>query len=611
MQTPKSRSNSKDIRNRTSPVGAKPNWNQKTVRSESSSSSESPNRISPKIEKRPTKLGAMESQFSHLQEELKQTKDQLISSELFRKRIQQEADEAKKQVSLLSSKLKESESQDDSRIFELRKLAQERDRAWQSELEAMQKQHSADSTALASAMNEVFRLKGLVRERERERDEAKEMMDEMRQELEVSKGNIDSLLVDGSKLMDSFGAVVRELEDSRVRVKMLEEMVSEFENEEKNGEMESEELRKRFEMFEEMVSRFEKEKQNGEMELEELRVRVTTFEEMVSKFKKERENGELELEESRVRVKKLEEMVSKFEMERGNVEMELEESKVRVKELEEVVSKLEMGQNRETEVEDLRGEFENAVMKSHEEEILRIVQLQCALELMEKMKIESSEREEKLEETVNSAKTDVIKLKAILFDKDDEIRRILNLNKKTEDETESGLNLKNLREELGEKDFELQRILHENEILQDVVRNLSMEKDKFYEESIKEKNEARKKEKNAGLKIKVAIEEAKENKEKLGSIQNKKEEMEMELKKLRVQADQWKKAAETAMALLTVGNKDKLIERSDSLDSNSNLNLNSVSGKFGSLNFPDELDDETQTRKNLNVLRRISGMWKK
>ena len=42
---------------------------------------------------------------------------------------------------------------------ELRKISQDRDRAWESELEAVQKQHSMDSATLASAVNEIQKLK--------------------------------------------------------------------------------------------------------------------------------------------------------------------------------------------------------------------------------------------------------------------------------------------------------------------------------------------------------------------------------------------------------------------------------------------------------------------
>ncbi|ESQ45155.1 hypothetical protein EUTSA_v10010619mg [Eutrema salsugineum] len=62
---------------------------------------------------------------------------------------------------------------EDSRIEELRKLSQERDKTWQSELEAMQRQHGMDSAALSSAINEVQKLKSKLFESESELEQSK------------------------------------------------------------------------------------------------------------------------------------------------------------------------------------------------------------------------------------------------------------------------------------------------------------------------------------------------------------------------------------------------------------------------------------------------------
>lgn len=100
------------------------------------------------------------------QQDLKKTKDLLSSAESCKRRALQEAEEAKKQCLAMASKLDETKREllelsvsEDERIQELRKLSQERDRAWQSELEAVQRQSSVDSAALASAMNEIQKLK--------------------------------------------------------------------------------------------------------------------------------------------------------------------------------------------------------------------------------------------------------------------------------------------------------------------------------------------------------------------------------------------------------------------------------------------------------------------
>ncbi|MFS8004440.1 putative interactor of constitutive active ROPs [Helianthus anomalus] len=99
-----------------------------------------------------------EKQLARLQEELKKTKDQLRESELCTKQAYKEAEEAKRQLAAMSAKFAESQKQldelwasEDSRIQQLRKISQDRDRAWESELKAVQKH-------LATAINENQKL---------------------------------------------------------------------------------------------------------------------------------------------------------------------------------------------------------------------------------------------------------------------------------------------------------------------------------------------------------------------------------------------------------------------------------------------------------------------
>jgi uncharacterized protein YhaN len=104
----------------------------------------------------------LESQISQLKEDLKKVKNQLILSESCKKQAQQDAEESKEQLLTLSAKLEESQKQylelfatGEARDIELKRITEERDRVWQSELEASQKHLSVDSSALASAVNEI------------------------------------------------------------------------------------------------------------------------------------------------------------------------------------------------------------------------------------------------------------------------------------------------------------------------------------------------------------------------------------------------------------------------------------------------------------------------
>lgn len=469
---------------------------------------ESPTGLSPKVDRRTavsaerekrrpptTKLSELESQLSQLQDELKKAKEQLHSSELSRKRALQEVDDAKAQAAAASAQARDTEAQlaelssaEESRLLELRRLSQERDRSWQSELEAMQKQHAADSTALAAAMGEVHRLRvqlaaaaradrrqdvvealatinelrAKLKASEEAEAQARAMHEECKQQLEASRATIDSLLTDGSKLMDSFSLVVKELEESRATVKALEDEIAETS--------------------------------------------------------------------------------SKAASDRCNCS------------------------GSESEAAELRAELEAAEERYQEEKILSTVETQCAYELMDQIKTESDLRHGKLAAALEGAKSEVIFLKASLFDKESELRSALDANRKLQAEARTDGSADALKQQL-------QGALHENGLLKQELHQYESEK--------------------GSATARTAEADAAEA--------AKKGEMETELRRLRVQAEQWRKAAETAMALLTVGKggNGKVVERSESWEG----------GKYAGL--CEELDDDAAARKNGNVLRRISGMWKK
>ncbi|CAL4973294.1 unnamed protein product [Urochloa decumbens] len=450
-----------------------------------------------------TKLSELESQLSQLQDELKKAKDQLHSSEASRKRALQEADDARAQAAAASAQARDSEAQlaelssaEDARLLELRRLSQERDRSWQSELEALQTQHAADSAALAAAMGEVHRLRvqlaAAARADRRQQDvaealatidelrvklkaseeaeaQARAMHEECKQQLEASRATIDSLLTDGSKLMDSFSLVVKELEESRAKVKALEEEIA--------------------------------------AEKASSRAATATASERCCDCS-----------------------------------------------------------GYASEAAELRSELEAAEARYQEEKILSTVETQCAYELMDQIKTESDLRHGKLAAALEGSKSEVIFLKASLFDKESELRRALDANQKLQAEARRDSSADALKEQL-------QGALEENGQLKQELRQYESEKGSRTPEAD------------------AAAEAAKKG------------EMETELRRLRVQAEQWRKAAETAMALLTVGKggNGKVVERSESWEGGN--------GKYAGL--CEDYEDDAAARKNGNVLRRISGMWKK
>lgn len=452
------------------------------------------------------KLSELESHVSQLQDELKKAKEQLYSSENSRKRAVQEAEEARAQAASAAALVRDSQAQlaelssvEETRIFELRRLSQERDRSWQSELEAMQKQHAADSADLVAAMGEVHRLRVQLAaaaraDRKQEVAEALATVDELRakltaseeaeaqaralheeckQQLEASRATIDSLLTDGSKLMDSFSLVVTELEESRAKVKALEEEMAETTS-----------------------------------------VKVAAA------------------------------------CERCN-------------------------SSEDSEAAELRSALEDVEARFQEEKILSTVETQCAYELMDQIKVESDLRHGKLAAALASAKSEAIFLKASLFDRESELRRAQDATKKLQDDaTKKQQDEARTDSTADDLKAQLQGALKEN-------GQLKLELQQYESaEKVPVKSEAD-----------AAAEAAKKG------------ETEAELRRLRVQAEQWRKAAETAMALLTVGKggNGKILDRGDSLDSGS---------KYAGL-YDDLDEDAAAARKNGNVLRRISGMWKK
>ncbi|XP_010485258.1 PREDICTED: interactor of constitutive active ROPs 3-like [Camelina sativa] len=103
---------------------------------------------------------------------------------------------------------------------------------------------------------------------------------------------------------------------------------------------------------------------------------------------------------------------------------------------------------------------------------------------------------------------------------------------------------------------------------------------------------------DAFMKLGIAMEEADKSSkravrvtEQLEATQTSNSEMETELRKLKVQSNQWRKAAEAATAMLSAGN---------------NGNYNQTNSPYS-----EDIDDELTKKKNGNVLKKIGVLWKK
>ncbi|CAN6692517.1 unnamed protein product [Malus baccata var. baccata] len=280
-----------------------------------------------------------------------------------------------------------------------------------------------------------------------------------------------------------------------------------------------------------------------------------------------------------------------------------------------------------SEVARLRSALETAETKYHEEKIQSTMQLRSAHELLEQIKSTSSQREGELDTLLIKTKAEVEELKAHLMDKETELQGIteeneglnLKIDKSLSCQREYELNkelkelkghVTDLKAHLMDKETELQSISEENETLR---LEINKSQSKVNTEVEAEVEAARCAEREALVKLGIVMEEADKSSKKVARVAEQLEaaqaanaEMEGELRRLKVQSDQWRKAAEAAATMLSPGNNGKRMERTGSLDSS----YNHVTGKFGSPDSED-MDDDLLKKKNGNVQKKIGVFWKK
>ncbi|KAK8621717.1 hypothetical protein V6N13_081150 [Hibiscus sabdariffa] len=535
--------------------------------------------------KRASRVNELEVQLNQLQDDLKKAKDQLTASESWKRRAMQEAEEAKKQLSEMSAKLKESEQQllefsasEDDRVQELRKISHDRDRAWQSELEAVQKQQKMDSAALASALKEIQKLKVQL-------EKAYESESIQIKHAESAHSEIQKLRVE---LTETLG--------------LVEKLKSEISN-----------CRESEAWATEVVNKTELQLEAANKTIEVLRSDATKGTEAYNKLS-------LELEESKARVKSLEGLVSKLQEElisNSSKNGEKEETEKLKTELN--FAKLEVGQ--------LRSALDASEMRYQEEYIRSTLQIRSAYEQVECIRTQSCQRELELEAELKNMKAGVEELGTNLMDKETALLSIsaenAELNSKIEkqlsDEKEVELamelkkkleaDLEELKANLTAKEIKLQSVTDQNETLRMEIKK-EMDSNRLSEESAVLLEAARAAEQEAMMKLGNLTEAAEKNSkraavvtEQLEAAQAANNEMEAELRRIKVQSDQWRKAAEAATAMLSTGNDGKHMDQIISFDANHNQ----ISGSPNS----EDMDDDSPKKKNGNMLKKIGVLWKK
>ncbi|KAK4345714.1 hypothetical protein RND71_035890 [Anisodus tanguticus] len=400
MQTPKARTVSAEVPHRTSPATAKTARKLRTsgpdVDSVSSPNpaSRTPKDRSPKDigrrsprssaieQKRPGRVSALEDQLAQLQEEVKAAKEQLSLSESLKRMTQQEANKVKKQLAVMSEKLEESEKQllersdpEEARLLELRKISQERDREWKSELEAVQKKQELDSAALASALNEIQNLKLQL-------DRVTDSEDTQARHAESAHAETESLRV--------------QLKETLTLLEQLQNQLN------KSKESEANVL---------------EEASKAQLELEVANMTGNALRSEGLKAMEACKSLSVELEQSKAQVAALEELVSKLqsEQEKG-IDVEADELKTEFS-------------NLKNEVNQLQAALEDSERRCHEECIQSTLQIRSAYEIVESTKSESTQRETKWNSKLNAAKEDMEELKEKLMNKEAELQKNSDDNK--------------------------------------------------------------------------------------------------------------------------------------------------------------------------------------
>ncbi|XP_058203189.1 interactor of constitutive active ROPs 3 isoform X2 [Rhododendron vialii] len=556
MQTPKARNNSTEAPQKISPRVVrqlKTTTIETAPTSSSNGASKTPKDRSPKVterksprspaseKKHPSRISELQSQISQLQEDLKKAKDELSSSESSKRKAEEDAEDSKKQLISVSSELEESQKQlleisaanEIQQLKDQLQLVAESDAEQTKRLELSNEELQAVKENLAESLSLVEDMKTQLSECKESEAQAQELVGETLLQLETAKMTIETLRLDGFKAKEAYNCLSSDLDQSRARVEFLEGLIGDL-NASGDNEIECE--------------------------------------------------------------------ITEVEKKRGK-SMELEAELASVK----------------AELIRLRTALETAEIRYHEEQIQSTIRIRSADEMAERIKSASSLRETELEEEVNKTKAEIEELKANLMDKETELQGISeenealhmklgkNILSQREFELEKELkklkeNVEDLKGNLMDKETELQHISQENEMLKSEIKGRETDKGKANNEIFVEVEAARAAEREALMKLGYMTEEADKSSrraarvaEQLAAAQAVTSEMETELRRLKVQSDQWRKAAEAAASILSTGNNGNFVGRG---------------GKYGSPESEDN-DDDLLKKKNGNVLKKFGVLWKK
>ncbi|KAE9585735.1 putative interactor of constitutive active ROPs [Lupinus albus] len=524
--------------------------------------------------KRPSRVSELESQISQLKVDLKNLRNQLSLSESCKKQHQQDAKVYKEQLLALSVKLEDSQplkltASEEAFVIDPKKIAEENDdESWQWK--------TVKYYVLNTAIHEIQQLKvqvELIANCEKEQAQLAESLD---LELVNLKQNLEeSLSLMKNNFMDCHESV----------------------------------------QAQDLVNETLKQLEAAKKTLENLRAEA-------AKSVYGNNNTALELEHSRARVNSLEGLVRKLVASLISIKCSHCANLAGDFNFEKEAERLKKGKDSneiEAEIHSLEFVIEAAETK-YQEEFLSTVMISNAYELIDMIKSESSQREFELEAELKGKKADIEELKESLMNKETVLKSVKEENEKLNLKLEKSMSMSSqvehefrmelkrlyeyvaqLKEDLMDKEATLQSISEENEMLKIEINNK-------LSEGVSAKLEAAKAvERDAAMKLGIVMDEAhrinqKEIKvaEKLEKAQAAKSEFETELKRVKIQSDQWRKAAEAAISMLSIGNNVKMSKRSLSFNSNYSI----------STTYNEDIEDSFQRKKNGNMLKKIGILCK-
>ena len=548
-------------------------------------------------------MSELESQISKLQDDLKKVKDQLIATESSKREAQADAEEVKKQLVDVSLKLEESQKQVSDLIASKEACvldSPEKGQEWECQIGSAHRQQTADSAALASAHNEIQKLKLQLEMVAESQDEQEKQRESTKVELKGLKENLAEAL----SLVES---MKHELQGSQESEAQAQELVREtlLQLEAAKGTVNAlrSDVSRSTEAYNAIMS-----------ELDQSRARVSFLEDLVSKL-----NADL---------MKVKEHSCPDQIGNENFGQDVSRTS-EILDVDELESEL---QRTKFEVIQLKSTLEAAEIRYNEERSHCSMQIKNASEHLEQIKAQSSLREAQLEADLKNAMANIEELKTNLMDKETELQGIseeneslnmkLERSKSCQREQELENELQKLRDHaeemeanISDKMRELQYMTQENGKLKQEIEKREMDECIENEQVSAEVDASRAAEQDAMAKLACLMDEVdKSNRraaraaEQLEAAQAANAEMEAELRKLKVQSDQWRKAAEAAASMLSPGSNGKYVERTGSLPLENNYSP--IGGRISSP-YLDDYDEDSFKKRNGSVLKKIGVLWKK